>query len=371
MSRTDLARALNLSAQSISEIVTALEQDGHVQATGAGASSGGRRPILYTVRQENLRAIGVHIGTDHVAALISDLSGEIYSQASAQCSLADGPSNFVAALQVVVEELLARPEAARLAGIGLGVPVTMHRRDDKAVRLAATPGWQHDGVDLQEVLQEYRLPVVAENRAHVVAVGEHLFGSAQDVGDLFCLMLEQGIGGAVMTRGRLFTGGDGGAGAVGRMILDPPGDDGPRRRVSDLAGAGPIVRTATERLRAARRRKLAGLWLADVGIDQVIDEALAGDEMMAEVIHDAGRVLGAVAAATLCVTDSRLVLLCGSITRAGSLLVEPLIDELRDRWPFDLPEVRLGRLGASAVALGAAALVLTDKVGPADQAVTR
>ncbi|HEY6739383.1 MAG TPA: ROK family protein, partial [Actinopolymorphaceae bacterium] len=97
-------------------------------------------------------------------------------------------------------------------------------------------------------------------------------------------------------------------------------------------------------------------------VDDVIDAALGGDPAMREVLADVGRVLARAIASTLCVTDSRLVLLCGPTLRAGDLLVDPLREALAGIAPFEPPEIRLGRLGTHAGPVGAAALVLTDLV---------
>lgn len=360
LSRAVLARDLGLSAQSISEIMAELQVDGHVASIGAASSSGGRRPILYELRHDSLRAVGVHVGTGQVSAVITDLSGQIYAESVTECHWARDRAGFVAALQKVVKNLTIE-DSAPLAGIGLGVPATMHRSEEGVVRPAGASDWD-DGVDLLAVLEQFELPVIAENRAHAVAVGEHLFGAAQDNDELICLMLDRGLGGAVITGGRLFTGGDGGAGALGRMVLNIGADP---IRVADLVSAEAITGSALKRLRAAGREELAGVRLEDLDLDAVVDHAMSGDREMAEVMAEVGRCLGAVTAATLCVTDSQLVLLCGSVMRAGALIVDPLVKELTSRWPFEMPEVKVGRLGQRAVVLGAAALVLTDKLGPA------
>ena len=369
LSRSSLARDLGLSAQSISEIIADLQADGQVESIGAGTSSGGRRPILYEVRQDRLRAVGVLVGPDRLEAVITDLSGEIYADAAVHSDLDDGPATFTASLRRVLTEVMTGHQQTELAGIGLALQTTMHRREAGVFRPSGTVVWA-DGVDLPAVLAPWGLPIVAENRAHAIAVGEHLFGSAQGVDDLFCLMLDQGLGGAVIAGGKLFTGGDGGAGAVGRMRLDDPASGSGSVRVTDVVGRSALVANAQEALRRARRRTLDGVWLSQIDADLVIDQALAGDQEMVAVLAGIGRRLGAAVAATLCVTDSQLVLLCGSTLRAGLLIVDPMTSELRERWPFTLPEIRLGRLGNRAAVLGAAALVLTEKIGTIERITT-
>jgi predicted NBD/HSP70 family sugar kinase len=376
LSRMTLASDLGLSAQTVSEITAELEAEGVVVRVGVGQSSGGRRPVLYGLRMAGLLAAGVHVERERISAVISDLSGEVHAEASVRSDLASGQRHFVAALKKVMDRLLKGWDSDRLVGVGVGVPTMMRRSQEGLFRPIGTSGWK--GVDLPGLLGErYGLPVVAEARAHAMAVGEYLFGAGQGSTDLLCLVLDQGLGGAVISGGRLFGGGDGGAGALGRMPLDLAGRPGSANRVADIVDAGAITREARSRLEARGRRSLGGVPLARIGLAEVIDQALTGEPVVAEVLADVGRCLGAVVSAALCISDSQLVLLCGSTMRAGRLIVDPLVEVAAERSPFALPEFRLGRLGVRGGSLGAAALVLTEMVGavadgtPAAAAVSR
>lgn len=365
LSKAMLARDLGLSVPTISEILADFEAEGVVRPVSEGESSGGRRPILYGLRMDGLLAAGVSVDRHHISAVVSDLSGQIHGEVSADCDLEDGQRRFERTLERVVGRLLATVETPdRVTGLGVAVPTRMQRSKPGMFLPQQAPGWT--GLDLHAFLADrFELPVVAENRAHAVAVGEHLFGAGQGATDLLCLVVDEGLGGAVISGGRLFTGGDGAAGAVGRMILDLNDGKGGVTpvKVSDVVGSSAIISAAVTRLRESKRRRLGGVPLSGVDADVVIDEALSGDVLMAEVLADVGRGLGAVVAATLCVTDSPLVILCGSTMRAGDFVVGPLQEVTNRRLPFAPPAIRLGRLGARGGALGAAALVLTDMVG--------
>ncbi|MGH3488560.1 MAG: ROK family transcriptional regulator [Actinopolymorphaceae bacterium] len=370
LSKADLARRLGLSVPTVTEILRDFENDGIVAAVGEGPSSGGRRPMLYRLRTHALRAVGVSVDPDRITAVVSDLSGEISTEAALAVDFGDGDTTFTDTLVRVLDQVLADVGTAEhLAGIGIAVPTTM-RRSQKG-RFAPLDHPQWNAVDLHAVLDErYRLPVVTENRAHAVGVGEHLFGAGRGTSDLLCLMLGSGLGAAILAGGALFTGGDGGAGALGRMALEVPGrgnqngdgGGGSVPTIGEQVSAAGIARTAVDRLRATGRDTHLGTPFAEVDVDHVIDAAAAGDPLMTAVLADVGRVLGWVVATTLCVTDSDLVLLCGPTMRAGALIVEPLREALDGQVPFALPRLRIGQLGARAGPLGAAALVLTELV---------
>jgi predicted NBD/HSP70 family sugar kinase len=360
LSKAELARRLGLSVPTVTEILRECATDGVVEEVGEGRSTGGRRPMLYALRTQGLRAVGVNVDPDTVRAVISDLSGDIVAESTVPIDFTDGESAFVANLHRAVDTVLSTVESPdELAGIGVAVPAMMPRSAKGRFAPLGHPTWT--GVDLHELVrQRYGLPVVTANRAHAVGVGEHLFGAGRGVANLLCLVLGSGLGAAVIAGGRLFTGGDGAAGVLGRMVLDAAVSDEPAPTVGEMVGESGIVAAAVARLRHAGRRTLGEVPLHLLNAGHVIDAALDGDALMADVLAHAGRVLGAAVAAALCVTDSDLVVLCGPSTRAGPLLLEPFQAILRARSPSTPPPVRLGDLGGHSGPLGAAALVLAD-----------
>ncbi|HEY6738606.1 MAG TPA: ROK family transcriptional regulator, partial [Actinopolymorphaceae bacterium] len=248
LTKADIARRLGLSVPTITQILRDFEREGAVVPMGAGRSSGGRRPMLYRLRTDGLRAIGVSIDPDRISAVVSDLSGAIAAETGTEIDLDEGEEAFESALTRIVDDLLvALGPAASLAGIGVAAPAMMRRSQGGVFLPIGRPDWT--GVDLLAALgKRFHLPVVAENRAHAVGVGEYLFGAGQGTSDLLCLMIGSGLGAAILTDGHLFTGGDGAAGAIGRMIVDTTGDEG-ARTAGDLVGAYGIVRSALTRLR--------------------------------------------------------------------------------------------------------------------------
>ena len=63
------------------------------------------------------------------------------------------------------------------------------------------------------------VPVTVENDANAYALGEGFAGAAKGISDYVVLTLGTGIGGGVVTGGRLLTGAHGMAGELGHMVL--------------------------------------------------------------------------------------------------------------------------------------------------------
>ncbi len=73
ISRADIARRLDVSRSTVSEIVDALLPTGLVAEAGVGASSGGRRPIVLAFQYQSFSLLGVDVGASHVSVVLTDL----------------------------------------------------------------------------------------------------------------------------------------------------------------------------------------------------------------------------------------------------------------------------------------------------------
>ncbi|GIW09363.1 MAG: hypothetical protein KatS3mg061_0420 [Dehalococcoidia bacterium] len=175
------------------------------------------------------------------------------------------------------------------------------------LRLPNLPQWP-EALPLAELLAE-RLgaPTRVDNDANLAALGEHRFGAGRGVDHLVYLTVSTGIGGGIISGGRLLHGVHGFAGEVGHQVILPDGPPcgcGGRGCLEVLASGTAIV----------RRAQAAGLpadRLAEEGAAAVFAAAAAGDPRAQEVIAGATRALGLGVVNLLHVFDPALVVLGG------------------------------------------------------------
>ncbi|MBA2489267.1 MAG: ROK family protein, partial [Chloroflexi bacterium] len=85
------------------------------------------------------------------------------------------------------------------------------------------PGFR--GMPLGQRIEEaLGLPCVVERDTNVAALGEVVFGAAIGCRDFIYITVSTGIGGAVVTAGRLMMGPDGVAGELGHIVVDMAGE---------------------------------------------------------------------------------------------------------------------------------------------------
>jgi len=207
------------------------------------------------------------------------------------------------------------------------------------------------------------LPAVMERDTQVAVIAEGQFGAARGLSDYIYMTVSTGIGGGVVTDGRLLRGADGLAGELGHLVVDMNGP---------LCGCGMPghLEALASGTGIANRAREAGLANADgTGLDAKGVAALEeqGDPVAERIMEDARH---AFAAAVVTIADvfnpSRLVVGGGIAIAQGDRLFDPAREALRSsgyRYQAERLEIVPAELGDDVGLVGALALVSLARVG--------
>ena len=119
--------------------------------------------------------------------------------------------------KTVLEEVCQTIEAVfqpGVRGIGIGVPSMVDVKKGIVYSVANIPSWHR--VPLKKILERrFGVPAFVNNDAKCFALGELHFGKGRGHKNLIGLIVGTGLGAGVVIDGRLFYGGNGGAGEIG------------------------------------------------------------------------------------------------------------------------------------------------------------
>jgi uncharacterized phosphosugar-binding protein/predicted NBD/HSP70 family sugar kinase len=195
-------------------------------------------------------------------------------------------------------------------------------------------------------LFETRAPLRVLNDAQAALLGEAWKGAAAGCRNVVLLTLGTGVGGGVLSEGRLMSGQLGRFGHFGHLCLDP---DGPPPRTTNTPG-GLETMISEETL----GRRTGGRFSST---RELVAAHLAGDRAASEVWLRSVHRLACGIASIVNAVDPEVVVLGGGIAEAGPALFEPLarfLDQVEWR-PFGVGvRVVPAALGANAGPLGAA-----------------
>jgi glucokinase len=202
------------------------------------------------------------------------------------------------------------------------------------------------------------LPAYLERDTQVAALAEGQFGAARGVDDYVYLTVSTGIGGGVVSGGRLLRGPDGLAGELGHLTVDL---DGP---VCGCGARGHLeaISSGTGIARAARERGLG-----DVGAAHVAALEDAGDPTASEIMDYARRAFAAALVTIVDVFNPTRVVVGGGIAMGqGDRLLQPARDTV-ERLAFRRQAARVeivpAQLGDDVGLVGALSLVRLARVG--------
>jgi glucokinase len=202
------------------------------------------------------------------------------------------------------------------------------------------------------------LPALLERDTQVAALGEGAFGAARGLTDYVYLTVSTGVGGAVVSDGRLLRGPDGLAGELGHLTVDVDGPlcgCGARGHLEAFISGTAIVNAA----------HAAGQQVADAREVAAAEEA---GRAWAGTIMDEAR--GAFAAAAVSIVDvfnpQRVIVGGGVAIGQGDRLLEPAreaVQRLAFRGQAARVEIVPAELGDDVGLVGGLALVRLARMG--------
>lgn len=312
--------------------------------------------------------VGIDLGGTHFRIGLFDREGHILRRRSWPTEAESGPDTVIQRLAAGVLELCAPEGLDQVVAIGVGSPGPLDPWRGVIIHTPNLPGWNE--VPLRDILSSrLGVPVFLGNDANLAALGEMLFGAAMGCRDVVYFTVSTGVGGGVITDGRLLLGAHGLAGELGHTTILPNGPlcgCGNHGCLEALASGTAIAREARLRLTAgepSRLLEMAGGDVAKVNAELVSRAAAQGDALAGEVFQNAAYHLGIGVANVLHAFDPDIVVLGGGVSLAGDMLFSTVRRVVQER---AMPAYRLtanivpAALGDDAGLMGAAALVLAE-----------
>jgi glucokinase len=168
-------------------------------------------------------AIGVDLGGTNLRAAAIDQSGHMFDKISGSTNFVEGRDAVLADLVAAIVQLRERHGAGGLAGIGVGVPGFIRIKEGFVTGSNNLPYLENFPVR-DEISRRLGTVVILENDANAAALGEKWMGAGRGVNDLVLLTLGTGIGGGIISGGRVLRGFVGMAGELGHITVNPTGN---------------------------------------------------------------------------------------------------------------------------------------------------
>lgn len=349
LAKAEIARRTGLSAQTVSVIMRALEEDGLLVRGVPIKGRVGQPSVPMSLAADGVFSIGLKIGRRSADLGLMDFVGNVRHQLreTYPYPAPDRILDFTTSGIVELLSVLSADRRDRVAGIGIATPFELWNwADEVGAPRQKMAAWRD--FDLAALLRErVPWPVLVQNDATAACAAELVFGRGADYPDFVYVFIGSFVGGGIVLNGAVHAGRTGNAGALGSMPM--PARLGHARQLIDQASMFVLERSLREQ-----------------GLDPSLlwrrpDDWSALGTPLTEWIACTGRHLAHAIVASCSVVDFAAAIIDGGFpadVRAQIVAATRRAVSRLDLRGIQPPQVHEGTVGANARVIGAASLPL-------------
>ncbi|MBD2845984.1 ROK family protein [Paenibacillus sp. IB182496] len=368
-SKAELLDSSGLTSSTLSRLLDEMLEQRLLTVSGRGQSSGGRKPILYSLNASYGYMFGLEISRFYSALGLFDMQMNPMSFTRWRMDEAMTPPVFAAHVAATIRTLLKdhQLEASQVLGIGIGAVGPLDREAGRILKPLhyPAPGW-HDLPICTLIGEHCGLPAYLDNGANTALLGERWAMRRAQPQHMLYVHAGVGLRSAMMSHGQLVHGSIDREGAIGQMIIQL---GGPRLQESGNYGALEAFASIQALEKQARlqarmgRSHLTSAYL--VGPDEItfdlLMRALAQeDAAVRELFLQAAACFGIGLANLINIFHPEQVILGGTLVNAWEPFYTSSIETAIHNtyhYPDYRPSFSKGELREDAVATGAALMV--------------
>ncbi len=301
------------------------------------------------------------LGGTKIQAAVVDSDGRAVASHRLETDVEGGPSK---AVDDIVRCIRAcAPDLSDIGAVGVGVAGQV---DTATGMVHSAPNLKWTDFPFGERLEQaLGVPVVIENDVRAITWGVWRHGEGRGIDDLIVLFVGTGVGGGIVSGGRLITGDRGVAGELGHVTVVTGGrlcSCGNRGCLEAYVGGWAIAERAGEAIEAdpeAGRGLLEAAAGGEVTGRDVSEAADSGDPLAIELLAETGRYLGAAVVGLVNVFNPRRIVLGGGVIEGVPSLVVAVESAIRTHAipiASERLDLRRSELGAQAGVIGSASL---------------
>lgn len=310
--------------------------------------------------------VGIDLGGTNIVAGVVDENYNIIHKASVKTNrprpekeIADDMAKV--ALQAIAEANLTIDD---VEWIGIGTPGIANSKDG-IIEYSCNLGF--DNTPMVKYIQEHiNKPVYVENDANAAAYGEYVAGAGKGHNSLVCITLGTGVGGGVVTDGKILTGFNYAGAELGHTVIEVDGVQcscGRKGCFEAYSSATGLIRMTKE---AMEKDKNSSMWNLvrernnKVSARISYDAMRLGDKSATEVVDKFTKYLAVGLTNVINIFQPEVLCIGGGVCNEGDALLNPVKEivakEVYTRNSPKNTEIVIAKLGNDAGIIGAAFL---------------
>jgi len=366
LSCADISYKIRKSLPLTTRMLTELIDEDFVLETGYATSTGGRRPQMYSLREDVMYTVSVAMDQFVTRIAIMDMQNTpvikvekfelaLYNNSSSLSTLAEKIHTYIKESGI---------DANKIIGIGIGMPGFVDVL--KGINYSFLDA-ENQSIN-QYITSKTGFPVFIDNDSRLIALAELSFGRLSDKKNAMVINIGWGVGLGLVVNGELFRGQNGFAGEFSHIPLFSNNklcSCGKMGCLETEASLFAVIEKAKEGLKSGHLSHIKELPEKDYeqACEIIIAAAKKGDKFAIEILSDAGYSIGRGLAVLIHLLNPEIIILSGRGSFAGKIWQAPIQQALNEHCIPRLAigtEIQVSDLGYNAELIGAAALVMEN-----------
>lgn len=280
---------------------------------------------------------GIDLGGTQVRVALARSDGNLIASVKTKTPQLGTPQAMVDWAAAAIDRHRGRE---KIRGITIAAPGPIDVKRGVLVNPPNLPGWRN--VPLAEMMSRATgAKVLLANDADMAGLGEFHQGAGRGTRNMVYITWSTGIGGGLITDGKLHRGSHGTAGEIGHMIIDPSGP-------LDNCGQRGCLEAFIGGANLARETGMPAV--------ELFAAAAQGNKHALMVVERSARYMGIALISLTNVIDPEMFVIGGGVSRSWALVEPTIVETLRSSpfiKPARRPRVRRARLGDRAGQVGA------------------
>ncbi len=326
LTRQELARQMNISLSQATKMTADLISRGLIFETGKlEAGSSGRQADFLALVPEAAYAVGLHVSNIRRIAVVTNLNGDVLAHLAEPVVVTDDRNTIIRSMKDLARRVVRSSGISNsaIAGLGVGLSDIV----DPVARVSHgwpdMPGWSAawTGFPVGEALAavlDYP-HILVDDIVRTLGIAEARYGRGTQEKDFVYILIDRGIGMAVMMNGIPYIGHSHIAGEIAHIPIGPSTEPcvcGNVGCLCTLTGIPVALALAHRRLEESpihsELRQLNG----DFDIQSVFSAADKGDKLAIQVLTETGENLGKALAVIVNLLGPHSIVLGGAMSKS-------------------------------------------------------
>lgn len=365
LSCADLCDKMDKSLPLITKLVNELIEENKIVESGLAASTGGRRPVMYSIREDVNYIVAVSMDQLITRIALLNMHNEFVGEVMKVDLPLKGNDEALNILTLAIDKFVQNSPIPKEKIIGIGIAMPGFVDAQKGINYSFLKTNKSITHFISKALE---LPVFIDNDSSLIALAELRFGAAIAEKNVMVINMGWGVGLGMILDGALYRGEIGFAGEFSHIPLfnnNKLCSCGKQGCLETETSLLVLVENAKKGLAAGRISCLQNVpfEVPEEANQMIIQAALEGDQFAIELLSDIGLIVGRGVAILIHLLNPKLIVLSGRGAMAGRIWKAPIQQALTE---YCIPrlvhntDIKVSELGHQAEMIGAAALVMEN-----------